>query len=72
MYNDLFFCKKSIDPAFTKINKVCLTYNMRTKFELSGMHRLDAVTFTHIHADQAVQWLGQPAAVPKVLSLNPG
>ena len=72
MYNDLFSCKKSIEPAFTKINRVCLTCNRSTKFEFSEMHQLDADVFAPIHADQAVQWLGQPAAARKVPDSNLG
>ena len=40
-----------IHPVFTKINNVrpTMIYIIYTKFELSRMHRLDAIVFTHIH-----------------------
>ena len=51
----ILFCipvKKIINPTFTKIKRVHLvvTYNIRTKFKLIRMHRLNAIVFTHIHA----------------------
>ena len=51
MYKNSFLCscKKTINPLFTKTNRVRPTVTCNTKFELDRMHHLDPIVFTHMH-----------------------
>ena len=53
-------------------NKIVGKFSRKKMFKPLVKSRFHVNLFPFFTADQAMQWLGQPAAAPQVLGLNPG